>query len=157
MTPIDYFKLQAKNLFKDYKTKTPYVDNVDGHTYYNYAPEFYDIDRILLEYDYDEETFSLMMAQHIIATMGGFRKWTDLIKASEAELDLAKLLLDNQHKILIEDWEMYIAGVEDMNDTTFDPEARLEIFKEVFEKVDGHHNPFGDYRLRKQVRKISNL
>jgi hypothetical protein len=155
MTPIDFFKLQAKNLFKDYKTKTPYVDNVEGHTYYNYDPEFYDIDRILLEYDYDKETFSLMNAQHIIALMVGFRKWTDLLKASEVELELAKLLLDNQHKISIDDWEMYIDGAEHDNNKTFDTEARLEIFKEVFVKVEGHHNPFGDYRFKKQMQKAS--
>ncbi|MNL81138.1 hypothetical protein D3C87_2081670 [compost metagenome] len=69
------------------------------------------------------------------------------MKASEAELELAKLLFDNQHKIYIDDWQSYIAEAEDMNGISFDPEARLAIFKEVFVDVDGHDSPFGDFRL----------
>lgn len=154
MNPIAYFKLQAKNLFRDYKTKTPYIDNVDGNSYYGYNPKYFDIDRILLECDgilhdchWDETSLSLMQIQHIFAQMLGFRKWADLLKASEVELELARLLFDNQEKISLEDWEMYIAGVEDDNNTSFTPDDRLEIFKQVFLNVEGHENPFGDYRL----------
>jgi len=53
-----------------------------------------------------------MKAQHIIALMSGFDKWADLVKASEAELDLAKLLFDNQDKISIEHWRKYISAIE---------------------------------------------
>lgn len=147
MMYIDFFKLQAKNLLKDYKTKTPYVDEVDGNTYFNYNPKYFDIDRILVSYDWDETKFSLMNAQNIIASMVGFEQWTDLLKASEVELELAKLLFDNQDKIWVEDWEMYIAGVEYDENATFNHEDRLEIFKHVFANVDGHYNPFGDYRI----------
>lgn len=38
-----------------------------------------------------------------------------------------------------------------MNETTFDPESRLEIFKQVFVNVDGHDSPLGDYRLSKRT------
>lgn len=151
MTPVDYFKLQAKNLFKDYKTQTSYIDKVDGHSYYTYAPKYFDIERIFLEYDWDEEDFSLMKAQHLFALMLGFEKWADILKASDAELELAKLLWDNQHKIHLEDWDMYISGAEFDNNTTFDTEARIEIFKQVFVNVDGHHSPFGDYRINKNT------
>ena len=44
---------------------------------------------------------------------------------------------------------MYIEGAEDDNNTTFRPEDRLEIFKQVFVNQDGHENPFPDYRLKK--------
>ena len=132
MKHIPYFKLQAKNLFRDYKTKTPYVDDVFVFSSYNYSPKYYDIDRILVDYDYDENEFTLMKAQHLIALMCGFNKWTELLKASEAELELAKALLDNQDRIDIENWEMYIANVESDNNITFDAEARLEILKHVF-------------------------
>lgn len=148
MNHIEFFKLQAKNLFRDYKTKTPYVDKVDGYTYYNYDPKFFDVDRILLEFDYDEENFTLMNAQHIIALMIGFRKWADLLKASTAELELAKLLFDNQHKISFEDWQHYMLHTIEMNNKVFETEIWVEIFKEVFVNVEGHHNDFGDYRLR---------
>ena len=147
MTQIAYFKRQAKNLFKDYKTKTPYIDNVDGNSYYRYDPKYFHIDSILLDYDVDEENFSLMKAQHIIAHMIGFYKWADLLKASEAELELAKLLFDNQDKIHLENWEMYIAGAERDNKTTFDPESRLDIFKLVFLNGGDFENQFLDYRL----------
>lgn len=149
MTIIDYFKLQAKNLFRDYKTKTPYIDEVDGNTYYSYTPKYFDIDTIFCEYDIDEENFSLMNAQHIIAKVVGFNKWIDLIKSSKLELELAKLLFDNQDKINIEEWDMYITGVERDNQTTFDIGSRLEIFKHVFVNVEGHKSMFSDYRLNK--------
>lgn len=149
MTPIAYFKLQAKNLFRDYKTKTPYIDDVDGNTYYRYTPKYFDVEGIFLDYAWDEEDFSLMKAQHLISRMLGFRKWTDLLKASEAELELAKLLFDNQDKIHIEDWKMYLAGVEVDNDMTFNADDRLEMFKQVFLNVEGHSSPFPDYRLKR--------
>lgn len=147
-THLEYLKLQAENLFNDYKTKKPIFDNVINDYLYEYNPEFFDVDRIVLEFDLDEENFSLEDSQDVIAYLVGFEKWKDLLKASDAELKLAKLIFDNQHKIHIEDWQMYIGGVEDDNDTTFDAEARLEIFTQVFVNVEGHHNPFGDYRLK---------
>jgi hypothetical protein len=155
MSPIAYLKLQAKNLFKDYKTQSSYVDKVDGNTYYEYSPEYFDIDRIFLEYDdilqdchWHEENLSLMKIQHIFAQMLGFKKWEDLFNAPVIELELTKLLFDNQDKISIEDWDMYISGVENDNQTTLDSETRLDIFMNVFVNVEGHHNPFGSYRLK---------
>ncbi len=149
MTPIDYFKLQAKNLFRDYKTQTSYVDEIAGNTYYKYEPKYFDIERIFIEYDWNEVDFTLMKAQHLISLMLGFGKWTELLKASKPELELAKLLFDNQHKISVEDWGIYIEEAENDNKTIFDTESRVEIFKQVFGNVEGHHNPFGDYRLHK--------
>lgn len=143
MTHIEYFKLQAKNLFKDFKTKTKPFD------LYEYNPQYFDIDRIVVDYDFDEDNFSLMNAQHIISLMAGFKKWTDLLRASEAELILAKLLFDNQDKISVDDWEMYIASVErDNNDLEFDPESKLEILKLVFLGGD-YDSTCVDYRLKK--------
>lgn len=149
MKPIDYFKLQAKNLFRDFKTKTPYRDEVDGNTYYKYEPRYFDVDSIILSFDWDEETFSLMNAQHTIAVLAGFRKWTDMSKASETELELAKLVFDNQDKINAEEWEMYIDRAELENSMTFDAASRLEIYKQVFLNVEGHRSDFADFRLAK--------
>ena len=50
MTHIEYFKLQAKNLFRDYKTQTSYIDYVDGNSYYKYDPKYFDVDSIFLDY-----------------------------------------------------------------------------------------------------------
>lgn len=148
MNTITFFKLQAKNLFKDFKTKSPVFDEVINDYLYEYTPQYFDIDRIILEYDVNEDKFTLMKAQHIISNMAGFSKWADLLNCSPSELELAKLLFDNQHKIHIEEWFMYVDRTELENSTTFDAESRLEIFKEVFVNVDGHYNSFGDYRLR---------
>ncbi len=71
------------------------------------------------------------------------------MKASESELELAKLLFDNQHKIHLEDWKMYIVKTERDNNQSFDPESRLEIFKHVFLTGDFENN-FVDYRLNKK-------
>ncbi len=149
MSPVDYFKLQAKNLLKDYQTQTPKIDQVDGVTYLTYSPTYFDIDRIFLEYDWDEKNFSLMKAQHLFALMLGFNKWGDLIDAPSSELELTKLVWDNQHKIHLENWNSYITQVEDENDVRLGPKERMDIFRQVFVEVDGHHSPFGDYRLKR--------
>ena len=148
MTPLSYFKLQAKNLLKDYKTQTS-VDEGDGISIYTYSPKFFDIDQIFIDYDWDEENFTLMKAQHLFAILLGFEKWGELLKASDAELELAKLVWDNQHKIRLDEWQDYIFGVETDNNTTFDVGDRIEIFKKVFGDVEEHRNPFPDYRKRK--------
>lgn len=145
MTQIEFFKLQAKNLFKDYQTKKKSRDAAIGN--YEYDPMYFDIEGIILHFDIDEEDFSLMKAQHIIAQIVGFRKWTDMLKADKSALELAKLLFDNQHKISAEDWEMYIWGAERDNNTTYDSDFRLEIFKQVFLNVEGHESTFPDFRL----------
>lgn len=147
MTHIEFFKLQAKNLFRDYQTKKP--SSPDGDYLNDYNPKYFDIQSIMLYFDVDEDDFSLMKAQHILAVMVGFRKWTDLLNASEVEQELAKLLFDNQDKVSAEDWEIYIHGTERDNNITFDPDTRLEIFKQVFENVEGHESTFPDYRLNK--------
>ena len=149
MTHIEFFKLQAKNLFRDYKTKTQYFDKAIDDYLYQYNPKYFDIEEIIMAYDLDEDEFSLMNAQHVIALIVGFNKWTDLLKASEAELELAKLLFDNQDKISVDDWEMYIIGAERDNNQSFEPESRLEISKHVFLN-GGFENNSVDYRLNKK-------
>ncbi|GGA94854.1 hypothetical protein [Mucilaginibacter rubeus] len=146
MKPIDFFKLQSKNLFKDYKTQRPATEA--DPSYFGYDPKYFDINGLFLDYDIDEENFSLMNAQHLIAKLVGFRKWTDLVKASATELELAKMLFDNQHKLSAEDWQMYVRGVESENNTTLSPEFKLEILVQVFVNVDGHESTFQDYRLK---------
>ena len=152
MTHTEFFKLQAKNLYRDYQTKKRVFDQEINDYLYEYSPKYFDIDGILLDFDIDDEDFSLMKAQHIIAQLIGFRKWTDLLRASEEEQELAKLLFDNQDKISAEDWEMCILGTERDNSTTFDPDTRLEIFKQVFANVEGHVSTFPDYRLHREAR-----
>ncbi len=96
---IDYFKLQAKNLHKDFKTQKRYFDSLLGGNFFEYAPKFFDVDARLNDFDIDENYFTLMNAQHIIAKLVGFEKWTEMLKASPPALELGKLLFGNMHKI----------------------------------------------------------
>lgn len=147
MTPINYFKLQAKNLFRDFKTQKAAFDKEMQVDFYEYEPKYFDICGILLYHDFDEDKFKLMNAQHLIAKFAGFDKWTCLQKASAVQLELAKLLFDSMHKIHAEEWHWYLATQENQNQVIFDDETRLEIFTEVFFKVDGHQSDFPDFRL----------
>jgi len=154
MKTIEYFKLQAKNLHKDFKTQRTYFDPTYGHDLYEYAPKFFDVDALALDFDVDEDNFTLMNAQHYIAQLAGFRKWTDMLKASPSALELSKLLFDNMHKVSVIEWDIYISGEERDKGFQFDDEFKLDIFKTVFDGVDGHQSDGIDYQLG---RKKENL
>lgn len=109
MDTIDYFKLQAKNLHRDFKTKTPLVGKTIEGFLYEYSPKYFQIYDIISDFDIDEENFSLMKAQHVISKIANFDKWTTLLKATPAELQLAKLLFEHQDKIDLISWNIYIA------------------------------------------------
>lgn len=131
MNTIDYFKLQAKNLHKDFKTKTPALDKTATAFLYEYAPKYFDIEMVIADFDIDEENFSLMNAQHVIAKIVNFDKWASLLKASPSELELAKLLYDHQNRIDLVGWQFYIADAQSMNEDELDAEIQVEIFKQV--------------------------
>lgn len=140
MTNIEFFKQQAKNLLKDYKTR--YFNKDEG--YYEYNPRFFsDFEDIALNFHIENKgEFTLMKAQHIIARLSGFDKWTDLIKASEPSLELGKLLLTHRieyekeqgyftnlvESLIVADWKNY----EKENLKDFDDASKLEVFKRVF-------------------------
>lgn len=152
MKTIEYFKLQAKNLHKDFKTQKPYFDSSLGDNLFEYSPKFFDVDALVTDFDIHEHHFTLMNAQHIIAKLVGFEKWTEMIMASPPALELAKLLFDNMHKIRNEEWLYYILDVENENSITLDDEDKLDIFKTVFADVDGHQSDGYDYRLAKREK-----
>ena len=47
MEHVEYFKLQSKNLLRDYKTR---IFN-ETEEFYDYQPKYFDIDRIFLDFD----------------------------------------------------------------------------------------------------------
>ena len=158
MEPIDFFKLQAKNLFRDFKTQTTQFDAESGNDFYEYTPKYFDILGLILDgYDIDENNFTLMNAQHLIARLVGFTKWTEMVKASDAEIKLAKLLFDNMHKISAEEWAWYVRGVEEDNGLILDADFKLAIFTQVFANVDGHQSDFTDYRLKATIEQEINV
>ncbi len=131
MNTIDYFKLQAKNLLRDFKTKTPVLDRTTTAFLYEYRPKYFDIEMIISDFDIEEDNFTLMNAQHVIAKIANFNKWAELLKASIAELELAKLLYDHQNKIDLVGWKFYITDTQSMNEFELDTEIQVEIFKQV--------------------------
>lgn len=147
MNTIDYFKLQAKNLHRDFKTKKPSSDNRNSVWLYEYSPKYFDVTAVICDFDLDQEKLNLMRAQHIIAKIAGFERWTVLLLASEPDLEIAKILYDNQDLIDLRMWEDYIAGCEAMKKFTFDSELRLDICKEVLLKDRIFDDCFTDYRL----------
>lgn len=117
MNNIDFFKQQSKKLYKDFKNKTSI-----------HFPQ--DAEFLVQEYDFDEKEFSLMNAQHIVAQLVGFRKWADLVKASDKELEVAKLLYDNQDIIDILEWNEYLDMLRLEYNIELDAEAKLHILNE---------------------------
>jgi len=145
MNKIDFFKLQAKNLHKDFKTQKAVDEGL-----YEYSPKYFDVGQIIVDYELDEDKAfsSLMKVQHLFATVIlGFNSWSNLINAPEIELELEKALFDNQHKISRDEWDMYIVRLESENNISLDAEGKLEIFKNVFADVDGHSSLFSSYKL----------
>lgn len=133
MDKLAYFKLQAKNFFRDFKTQT-----IDEEGLTKYSPRFFgNIDEILLAYDIDERNFCLMKAQQLIANLAGFKNWSELLHASDEALELGKFLLDKRNAHLPacmgdpleESWRMYLWSNELQN--LLDRE-KLEIFKAVY-------------------------
>ncbi len=131
MNSIDYFKLQAKNLHRDFKTQIPIADKSKGIFKYEYLPKYFQIYDIITDFDIDEENFTLMNAQHVIAKIAGFDKWGTLIKTSPSELELAKLLFEHQDRIDLNSWNFYISDAQSMNEHELDAESQIEIFKQV--------------------------
>lgn len=151
MNTIDYFKLQAKNLLKDFKTKIPVSDSEKTAFLYEYSPKYFDVEMVISDYNLDEENFSLMNAQHVIAKMANFDKWASLLKASPAELELAMLLFEHQNKIDLIGWKFYIADAQSMNETELDAEIQVEIFKQVVVE----ENIFDDVEIESYLLKHS--
>lgn len=143
MQPIPFFKLQAKNLYKDYKTQYTYIDENDGESYYGYSPKYFDIDELFISYDYNDDSFSLMKAQYFIASLLGFDKWSDLINASEKEQELVILLFKN--KMDIEEWKSYVREIEVDNNVTFEFDSQIDFIKNEFigrDSIFNVSNPF---------------
>jgi hypothetical protein len=147
MNIIDFFKLQSKNLHRDFKTRKLVFSNEFGKLSYEYEPKHFDIELVIYDYNLDEENFTLMKAQHVIAQMAGFEKWTVLIKTSETDLNIAKILYENQDIIDLRMWVDYISEAERMNQTDFDSETKLAICEQAFEMGVFNNNVFFDCYL----------
>jgi hypothetical protein len=148
MTPIEYLKLQAKNLHKDFKTQTTSFDPKLRRNVYEYDPKFFKFDLLVVDFNVNEENFKLGNAQHVIAKLCGLEKWTDFSKASPAKIELSFLLYDNMDRVSMREWHDYVSRIETENKVKLDDAFKLQIFTEVFleEEQDIYYD---DYRLSK--------
>ena len=126
MNYIDYFKSQSKKFYKDFQTQYK-----KGNEYsYSYKPTFWpDLDEIILSFDIDEDNFSLMKAQHIIAYLADFKNWNELLHANNYQLELGYLLIEHRDDHLLEKWQSYVFS---SHLDVLDDESKLYIFKQTF-------------------------
>ena len=136
MSNLEFFKKQAKNFLKDWQTQIKTVES-DGVISYHYDWKFYDVGNLFFYYeldDKDEQDIKLARAQHWISKMAGFKKWDDLIHASEIELELAEFLLRRfKNAQDVQNWEETIqfAGIAEL-----EPEIKLEYARQYYELGD---------------------
>ncbi|WP_293312315.1 hypothetical protein [Pedobacter sp. UBA5917] len=148
MTPIEYLKLQAKNLHKDFKTQTSSFDPKLRRNVYDYDPKFFKFDLLVDDFNINEENFKLGNALHVIAKLCGLDKWSDFSKASPAKIELSFLLYDNMDRVSVRDWVDYLSRIETENKVKLDDEFKLQIFTDVF--LEGEQDIYyDDYRLSK--------
>lgn len=145
MDYVSFFKLQAKNLHKDFKTKKKKIDELQSVNNYAFSPLFFDVDKIILKFDLAEEeieNFSLMKAQHFISQLVGFDKWSSLISASPDKLSFAKRLLEKDYSIVTKEQITVLpltGGVR---------REFIEAANEVFEMVLMRLNPPSPEKIR---------
>ena len=136
MTHIEFFKKEAKNFLKDWQTQIKTVES-DGFISYHYDWKFYDVGDLFFYYeldDKDEQDIKLARAQHWISKMVGFKKWDELIHASDIELKLAEFLLRRfKNAQDVQDWEetVLFAGLADL-----EPETKLDYARQYYELGD---------------------
>ena len=95
MSNLEFFKNEAKKFLKDWQSQTKTTEN-DGFISYHYDWKFYNVGDLFYYFeldDKDKQDIKLSRAQHWISRMVGFKKWDDLIHASDVELELAEFLL----------------------------------------------------------------
>lgn len=130
MTPIAYFKLQAKNLNRDIKTQ--FFNEEDELL--DYKPRFFDVNDIVVMYDLDERDpkfKTLGKAQWIIAIILGLKSWDELIHSDPVSLELYKLMFEHQNEITPDEWDDMFT-IRAMNGEIIvleEPSEKLEYYK----------------------------
>ncbi|NRB82887.1 MAG: hypothetical protein HRU49_03805, partial [Winogradskyella sp.] len=99
MDIIKYFKLQAKNLLKDFKENQTFFENRGELEYEIEREKYFKVSMVFDVFNVDETNFKLGNSQHMIAKMVGFVNWPQLVKASNEKLELAKLYFDFQDRL----------------------------------------------------------
>ena len=155
MSDLEFFKKQAKLLFKDWQTQIKKVED-DGFVNFEYHPKFYDVADLFFYYEFsdeDEQDIKLARAQHLIAQMVGFKNssaiqdWEETLVYSgvaeygiDAVLDYAKQYYHLGDSEAIAD--LPVDKVMVLNGKSRDEELN---------KFDDEHNPAGILRTDSSV------
>lgn len=135
MNDLEFFKKQAKNLFKDWESRKK-ITKKNGTSYYRYYPRFYDIKSFFKLFGYsqeDEDNFCLQKAQHLIAQIVGYKKWNELLETPKVFLDLSELLLRNVKNA--SDLVNYISFIETkVNETN--PQKIYVLVEDYFKTIN---------------------
>ncbi len=95
MSNLEFFKREAKNFLKDWRTQQ-ITQTPDGSFSYYYDWKFYDVDyhfNNLKLNDKDRQEIQLARSQHWLSQMLDQKNWNVLISLSDSELDKVKNLL----------------------------------------------------------------
>ena len=130
MTPLAYFKLQARNLQAD--TKTQFFN--EDKEIWDYKPRFFNVNGLVLDFDLDEKDpkfKTLGKAQWIISQILGLKSWQELIHSDPVTLELYKLMFEHQNEISPIEWDglFVMRSVDGKIVDLESPEEKLEFFK----------------------------
>ncbi len=147
MEHIDYFKLQAKNLLKDFKTR--FFNQEEKVWQYN--PKFFDIENIFFDYEIPDDkpdfNFTLMNAQHLIAKMADFENWSELKNTSKTDLKFAHILFDNIYKSGSNEFNACFQKIERKNNVRLSSKEKIQFFKQNLSNIvaeKSHNLGFGE-------------
>lgn len=136
MPHLEFFKKEAKNLFKDWQTQS-ITTGSDGKISYHYDSKFYDVDSLFQFFEWDDKDRQeqiLARAQHLLAKIAGYKNWNELIYSSETEQELAELMLRHcKNSEALIDW---VQTLEYTNIGEYGVEAVLDYAKQYFELGD---------------------
>lgn len=104
MTHLEYFKFQAKNLLHDWK----YFQKNDITPELKNKSKFFRHDLYASTTLLFESELPLARAQHYVARLADFSKWTELAGSSEEELFLARIIYDGINcSYDLKHWKLY--------------------------------------------------
>ena len=136
MPHLEFFKKEAKNLFKDWQTQS-ITTGSDGKISYHYDSKFYDVDSLFQFFEWDDKDRQeqiLARAQHLLAKIAGYKNWNELINSSETEQELAELMLRHcKNSEALIDW---VQTLEYTNIGEYGVETVLDYAKQYFELGD---------------------
>lgn len=126
MDVIAFFKLQAKNFLRDWKTRY-----LDEEGLWQYRSRFIDVNGFFCDFGdgaWEDEEPSLMRAQHFVALICELDSWAELINLPQDELDFLKYVWERQNQNSFADWAESMMMWDSLGMPIEDPEAKRYLY-----------------------------